>query len=95
MPGIRYEDRQRERRAGPFLREIEIELAKSVRVEDTKAGYLAIGGRNIVACQGTAFARKPALTRDGLSRREKRAISPLSSQNGHRWLPGARCARRH
>lgn len=52
MPGIRYEDIDNVNAAlEPFLREIEIELC-DVQVEDTKAGYLAIGGRNIVACQG-------------------------------------------
>ncbi len=54
MPGIRYEDIDKVNAAlEPFIREIEMELC-DVQVDDPKAGYLAIGGRNIVACQGSA-----------------------------------------
>lgn len=69
MPGIRYEDIDNVNAAlEPFLREIEIELC-DVQVEDTKAGYLAIGGRNIVACQGNRICQKANTDTTGLSRR--------------------------
>ena len=52
MPGIRYEDIDRVNATlEPFIREIEMELC-DVQVDDPKAEYLAIGGRNIVTCQG-------------------------------------------
>lgn len=58
MPGIRYEDIDRVNAAlEPFIREIEMELC-DVQVDDPKAGYLAIGGRNIVACLKNGKATK-------------------------------------
>ncbi|MDZ3934566.1 sulfite reductase subunit C, partial [Escherichia marmotae] len=53
----------------PFIREIEMELC-DVQVDDPKAGYLAIGGRNIVACQ------RANTDTTGLSRRLEKLIYP-------------------
>ncbi|EHA5490834.1 anaerobic sulfite reductase subunit AsrC [Salmonella enterica] len=76
MPGIRYEDIDNVNAAlEPFLREIEIELC-DVQVEDTKAGYLAIGGRNIVACQGNRICQKANTDTTGLSRRLEKLVYP-------------------
>lgn len=76
MPGIRYEDIDNVNAAlEPFLREIEIELC-DVQVEDTKAGYLAIGGRNIVACQGNRICQKANTDTTGLSRRLEKLVIP-------------------
>ncbi len=81
MPGIRYEDIDNVNAAlEPFLREIEIELC-DVQVEDTKAGYLAIGGRNIGHCckvsDEAAFCliQRPYISKTLLTRR----ISPRGS----------------
>ncbi|HCK7872443.1 TPA: anaerobic sulfite reductase subunit AsrC [Salmonella enterica] len=76
MPGIRYEDIDNVNAAlEPFLREIEIELC-DVQVEDTKAGYLAIGGRNIAACQGNRICQKANTDTTGLSRRLEKLVYP-------------------
>ncbi|WP_368045888.1 hypothetical protein [Salmonella enterica] len=58
MPGLRYEDIDKVNAVlEPFIRENEMELC-DVQVDDPKAGYLAIGGRNIVACQGNRICQK-------------------------------------
>ena len=59
----------------PFIREIEMELC-DVQVDDPKAGYLAIGGRNIVACQGNRICQKANTDTTGLSRRLEKLIYP-------------------
>ncbi|HEI2352583.1 TPA: sulfite reductase subunit C [Escherichia coli] len=76
IPGIRYEDIDRVNAAlEPFIREIEMELC-DVQVDDPKAGYLAIGGRNIVACQGNRICQKANTDTTGLSRRLEKLIYP-------------------
>ncbi len=76
MPGIRYEDIDKVNAAlEPFIREIEMELC-DVQVDDPKAGYLAIGGRNIVACQGNRICQKANTDTTGLSRRLEKLIYP-------------------
>ncbi|SUH35739.1 anaerobic sulfite reductase subunit C [Salmonella enterica subsp. enterica] len=63
MPGIRYEDIDNVNAAlEPFLREIEIELC-DVQVEDTKRAISLLAGEILSPVRGTAFARKPTLTR--------------------------------
>ncbi|AUH02306.1 sulfite reductase subunit C [Prodigiosinella confusarubida] len=76
MPGIRYEDMDKVNAAlEPFIREIEMELCE-VPVDDTKAGYQAIGGRNIVACQGNRICQKGNTDTTGLARRLEKLIYP-------------------
>lgn len=76
MPGIHYEDIDKVNAAlEPFIREIEMELC-DVEVEDPKAGYLAIGGRNIVACQGNRICQKGNTDTTGLARRLEKLIYP-------------------
>lgn len=76
MPGIRYEDIDKVNSAlEPFIKEIEIGLC-NVQVEDTKAGYLAIGGRNIVACQGNRICQKANTDTTGLAQRLEKLVYP-------------------
>jgi anaerobic sulfite reductase subunit C len=76
MPGIRYEDIDKVNAAlEPFIRDIEIGLC-DVNVEDTKAGYLTIGGRNIVACQGSRICQKANTDSTGLAQRLEKLVYP-------------------
>ena len=76
MPGIRYEDIDKVNAAlEPFIREIEMGLC-NVQVEDPLAGYLAIGGRNIVACQGNRICQKANTDTTGLARRLEKLVYP-------------------
>ncbi|CAG9000807.1 MAG: Anaerobic sulfite reductase subunit C [Candidatus Celerinatantimonas neptuna] len=76
MPGIRYEDMDKVNAAlEPFLREIEMDLC-DVEVVDPRAGYQAIGGRNIVACQGNRICQKGNTDTTGMARRLEKLIYP-------------------
>lgn len=76
MPGIRYEDMDKVNAAlEPFICEIEIEMC-GVQVADPKAGYQAIGGRNIVACQGNRICQKANVDTTGLAQRLEKEIYP-------------------
>ena len=76
MPGIRYEDIDKVNAAlEPFIREIEIGLC-DVNVDDPLAGYQAIGGRNIVACQGNRICQKANTDTTGLARRLEKLVYP-------------------
>jgi anaerobic sulfite reductase subunit C len=76
MPGIRYEDMDSVNAAlEPFLREIEVEMC-DVPVENLQAGYLAIGGRNIVACQGNRICQKANTDTTGMARRLEKLVYP-------------------
>ncbi|HGH3371754.1 sulfite reductase subunit C [Kluyvera intermedia] len=76
MPGIRYEDIDKVNAAlEPFIREIEMALCE-VKVEDTLAGYQALGGRNIVACQGNRICQKANTDTTGMARRLEKLIYP-------------------
>ncbi len=76
MPGIRYENIDRVNAAlEPFIREIEMELC-DVQVDNPKAEYMAIGGRNIVACQDNRICQKANTDTTGLSRRLEKLIYP-------------------
>lgn len=76
MPGIRYEDMDKVNAAlEPFIREIEIETC-GIEVEDPKAGYQAIGGRNIVACQGNRICQKANTDTTGMAQRLEKLVYP-------------------
>jgi anaerobic sulfite reductase subunit C len=76
MPGIRYEDMDSVNAAlEPFLREIEVEMC-DVPVENLQAGYLAIGGRNIVACQGNRICQKGNTDTTGMAQRLEKLVYP-------------------
>ncbi|MFM2481398.1 sulfite reductase subunit C [Celerinatantimonas sp. YJH-8] len=76
MPGIHYEDMDKvNAELEPFLREIEMDLC-DVEVADPKAGYQAIGGRNIVACQGNRICQKGNTDTTGMARRLEKLIYP-------------------
>ncbi len=63
MPGIRYEDIDNVNAAlEPFLREIEIELC-DVGLRIPKRAISLLAGEILSPVRGTAFARKPTLTR--------------------------------
>ncbi|TKI04681.1 sulfite reductase subunit C [Martelella alba] len=76
MPGIRYEDIDKVNAAlEPFIREIEMGMC-DVEVTDTRAGYQAIGGRNIVACQGSRICQKANTDTTGMARRLEKIVYP-------------------
>lgn len=62
MPGIKYQDINEVNKAlEPFLQHITVDIC-DIDVEDTKAGYTSIAGRNVVACQGSQICQKPTQT---------------------------------
>ncbi|WP_010450570.1 sulfite reductase subunit C [Vibrio rotiferianus] len=76
MPGIRYEDIPEVNKAlEPFIKDITIDTC-GIDVEDTQAGYQSIGGRNIVACQGSRICQKANTDTTGLAQRMERHVYP-------------------
>ncbi|WP_264407563.1 sulfite reductase subunit C [Vibrio owensii] len=76
MPGIRYEDIPEVNKAlEPFIKDITVDTC-GIDVEDTQAGYQSIGGRNIVACQGSRICQKANTDTTGLAQRMERHVYP-------------------
>ncbi|MFM5214205.1 sulfite reductase subunit C [Aeromonas hydrophila] len=76
MPGIKYQDMDKVNAAlEPFIKEIEVETC-GIEVDDTRAGYQTIGGRNIVACQGNTICQKGNIDCTGLAQRMEKHLYP-------------------
>lgn len=76
MPGIKYQDMDKVNAAlEPFIKEIEMETC-GIEVDDTRAGYQSIGGRNIVACQGNTICQKGNIDCTGLAQRMEKHLYP-------------------
>lgn len=76
MPGIKYQDIDKVNAAlEPFIQEIEVG-ACHIEVDDTKAGYQSIGGRNIVACQGNTICQKGNIDCTSLAQRMEKHLYP-------------------
>ena len=76
MPGIKYQDIPAVNRAlEPFIKDITVDLC-GIDVEDTQAGYQSIGGRNIVACQGSRICQKANTDTTGLAQRLEHHVYP-------------------
>ncbi|MCP4181247.1 MAG: sulfite reductase subunit C [bacterium] len=76
MPGIKYEDISKVNEAlEPFLKDITMGLC-NIEVEDTKAGYQSLPGRNIVACMGNRICQKANVDTTGLAQRVERHVYP-------------------
>ncbi|MEO0889122.1 MAG: sulfite reductase subunit C, partial [Pseudomonadota bacterium] len=59
----------------PFIKDITVDTC-GIDVEDTQAGYQSIGGRNIVACQGSRICQKANTDTTGLAQRMERHVYP-------------------
>ncbi len=76
MPGIKYQDIHAVNKAlAPFIEDITVATC-GIDVEDTKAGYQTIGGRNIVACQGSQICQKANTDTTGLAQRLEHHVYP-------------------
>lgn len=76
MPGIKYEDIPLVNKAlKPFIQTIEVDTC-GVDVADPEAGYLSIGGRNIVACQGSRICQKANTDTTGLAQHLESHVYP-------------------
>ncbi|MGF1875915.1 sulfite reductase subunit C [Photobacterium frigidiphilum] len=76
MPGIKYQDIPAVNKAlAPFIEDITV-ASCGIDVEDTKAGYQSIGGRNIVACQGSQICQKANTDTTGLAQRLEHHVYP-------------------
>ncbi|PSU48643.1 sulfite reductase subunit C [Photobacterium frigidiphilum] len=76
MPGIKYQDIPAVNKAlAPFIEDITVATC-GIDVEDTKAGYQTIGGRNIVACQGSQICQKANTDTTGLAQRLEHHVYP-------------------
>ncbi|CDT89631.1 Anaerobic sulfite reductase subunit C [Vibrio coralliirubri] len=76
MPGIRYEDIPEVNKAlRPFIEDITQDIC-GIEVEDLEAGYQSIGGRNIVACQGSQICQKANTDTTGLAQRLEHHVYP-------------------
>ncbi|WP_234497766.1 sulfite reductase subunit C [Vibrio maritimus] len=76
MPGIRYQDIPKVNKAlKPFIKDITQDIC-GVEVEDLEAGYQSIGGRNIVACQGSQICQKANTDTTGLAQRLEHHVYP-------------------
>ncbi|WP_318437788.1 sulfite reductase subunit C [Photobacterium leiognathi] len=76
MPGIHYRDIDKvNAELEPFIQDITVEMC-GIEVEDTKAGYQSIAGRNIVACQGSRICQKANTDTTGLAQRLEHHIYP-------------------